>query len=102
LFSPYHLINDAGTYFDSYNVFIPVHDTGCCLLFVTTQQPYIEYYFISFKEYVRDNNAYSLLEEKKIMNYGDLLLGIDGVEIETKHLQDINTAYHAKQTALFS
>jgi hypothetical protein len=31
LLTPYHLINDATTYFDSYDVFIPVHDTGCGL-----------------------------------------------------------------------
>jgi hypothetical protein len=36
LFSPYHFINDAETYFESYDVFIPVHDTGCGLLFATT------------------------------------------------------------------
>jgi hypothetical protein len=57
----------------------------CSLIFTTTQQPYIENYFISFKDYVRDNNAYSLLEEKKNMNYDDVLLSIDGVDIKGKH-----------------
>jgi hypothetical protein len=63
---------------------------GCGLFFATTQQPYAEHYFISFKDYVRDNNPYSFLEEKKIiMSYGDVLLGIGGVDVEGKHLQDI-------------
>jgi hypothetical protein len=68
LLTPY--INDATKYIDSYDVFIPVHDVRCGLIFTTTEQPCVEHYFISFKDYVRDNNAYSFLEEKKIiMNY---------------------------------
>jgi hypothetical protein len=68
----------------SYDVFVPVNDTGCSLLFATTQQPYVKHYCISFRDYVKDNNAHSLLEEKQIiMNYGDVLLGIDGVSCYT-------------------
>jgi hypothetical protein len=55
------------TYFDSYDVFLQVHDTGCGLLFAMTQQPYVENYFVSFRDYVSDNDAYSLLEEKKLL-----------------------------------
>ncbi len=89
-FSPYYLINDKDIYFDSYDVFVQVQETGCGLLFATTQQPYVENYFVSFRDYVKDENAYSLLEEKKIiMNYGDVLLGIDGDDIGEKHLQDV-------------
>jgi hypothetical protein len=90
VFSPYHLINDVNTYFDSYDVFLQVHDTGCSLLFATTQQPYVENYFISFQDYGRDENETSVLEEKRIiMNYGDVLLCIDGVDMEGKNLEDI-------------
>jgi lipopolysaccharide export LptBFGC system permease protein LptF len=89
-FSPYYLINDKDIYFDSYNVFVEVQETGCGLLFATTQQPYVENYFVSFRDYVKDENAYSLLEEKNIiMNYGDVLLGIDGDDIGGKRLQDV-------------
>jgi hypothetical protein len=95
LLTPYHLINDATTYFDSFDVFKPVHDTGCSLIFTTIQQPYKENCFISFKDYVKDNNAFSLLEEKKIvMNYGDVLLGIDGVDIEGKYMQSMQNQHH--------
>jgi hypothetical protein len=89
-FSPYYLINDQDIYFDSYNVFLQVQEMGCGLLFATTQQPYVENYFVSFRDYVKDENASSLLEEKKIiMNYGDVLLGIDGVVVGGKHLDDV-------------
>jgi hypothetical protein len=89
-FAPYYLINDKDIYFDSYDVFVRVQETGCGLLFATTQQPYVEIYFVSFRDYVKDENAYSLLEEKKIiMNYGDVLLGINGDDIGGKCLQDV-------------
>jgi hypothetical protein len=89
-FSPYYLINDKDVYFDSYDVFVEVQEMGCGLLFATTQQPYVENYFVSFRDYVKDKNDYSLLEEKKvIMNYGDVLLGIDGDDVGGKHLQDV-------------
>jgi hypothetical protein len=66
------------------------------------QVHHVKHYFISFRDYVRDNNAYSLLEEKQIiMNYGDVLLGIDGVDKEGKHFKMLNIAYSAKQKALF-
>jgi hypothetical protein len=77
-------------YFDSYDVFVEVQEMGCGLLFATTQQPYVENYFVSFRDYVKDKNDYSLLEEKKvIMNYGDVLLGIDGDDVGGKRLQDV-------------
>jgi hypothetical protein len=38
LFSPYCLINEQDTYFDSYDVFLQVQEMGCGLLFATTQQ----------------------------------------------------------------
>jgi hypothetical protein len=50
----------------------------------------VENYFVSFRDYVKDENASSLLEEKKIiMNYGNVLLGIDGVDIGGKCLQNV-------------
>jgi hypothetical protein len=89
-FSPYYLINDKDIYFDSYDVFVQVQETGCDLLFATTQQPYVENYFVSFRDYVKYENAYSLLEEKKIiMNYGNVLLGINGDDKGGKRLQDV-------------
>jgi hypothetical protein len=43
-----------------------------------------------FKDYVRDNNGYSEEEDKQlIMNLGDVLLAVDGVDIAEKSLKDI-------------
>jgi hypothetical protein len=90
VFSPYYLINEQDTYYDSYDVFLEVKEMGCGLLFATTQQPYVENYYISFRDYLRDGTESSVLDEKKIiMNYGDVLLGIDGDDVGGKHLQDV-------------
>jgi hypothetical protein len=62
---------------------------GFSLTFTTNQYPYIKNYFICFHNYVRDNNTTSL------MNYGDVLLYIDGMDIEGKQLQEIK--HHCMQ-----
>lgn len=84
-FTPHHLINDHSKYYDSYDVFLFVNETGCGLNFQTNQK-----YFISFDSYVRNHNTVSLAEEHEvIMNYGDVILGIEGVDIEGKLLQEV-------------
>jgi uncharacterized protein YifE (UPF0438 family) len=56
----------------------------------THQLPYVEKYYVCFDDYIRDDEGCSILEEKKkLMNYGNVLLGIDEVDIEGKQLQDI-------------
>jgi hypothetical protein len=87
LFTPYHLINDVTTDYDSYDVFLPVNDMECSLTFTKNQYPYVENYFVSFHSYSRDNNTTSLMEEKMlVLNYGDVFLGIDGLNVEGMQL----------------
>jgi len=62
--TPYRIINDRDTYNDSYDVFVPVYEYGCNIQFQTAQEPYIERYFVCFKDYVHDNNGYSEEENK--------------------------------------
>jgi hypothetical protein len=90
LLTPYRLINDRDTYNDSYDVFVPVYEYGCNIQFQTAQEPYIERYFVCFKDYVRDSNGYSEEENKQlVMNLGDVLLAVDRVNVEGESLKDI-------------
>jgi len=90
LLTPYRLINDQDTYNDSYDVFVPVYEYGCNIQFQIAQEPYVERYFVCFKDYVRDENGYSEEENKQlVMNLGDVLLAVDGVDVEGKSLKDI-------------
>jgi hypothetical protein len=71
-------------------VFVPVYEYGCNIQFQTAQEPYVERYFVCFKDYVHDSNGYSEEENKQlIMNLGDVLLAVDGVDVEGKSLKDI-------------
>jgi hypothetical protein len=67
VFSPYYLINEQDTYYDSYDVFLEVNEMGCSLFFATTQQPYVVNYYVSFCDNLRDGTESSVLEEKKII-----------------------------------
>jgi hypothetical protein len=50
----------------------------------------VEDYYVIFEDYERDNNRNSLLADRDIiMNFGDVLLAVDGVDIEGKKLADI-------------
>jgi hypothetical protein len=71
-------------------VFVPVYEYGCNIQFQTAKEPYVDRYFACFKDYVRDNNGYSEEEDKQlIMNLGDVLLAVDGVDMAEKSLKDI-------------
>jgi hypothetical protein len=90
LLTPYRLINDQDTYNDSYDVFVPVYEYGCNIQFQTAQEPYVERYFVCFNDYIRDENGYSEEENKQlVMNLGDVLLAVDGVDVAGKSLKDI-------------
>jgi hypothetical protein len=41
---PYQVTNKDTTYFDSYDVLLPVSSSGCGLQFSTNQYPYVENY----------------------------------------------------------
>ena len=90
LLTPYRLINEQDTYNDSYDVFVPVYEYGCNLQFQTAQEPYVDRYFVCFNDYIRDENGYSEEQNKQlVMNLGDVLLAVDGVDIAGKSLKDI-------------
>jgi len=90
LLTPYRLINEQDTYNDSYDVFVPVYEYGCNLQFQTAQEPYVDRYFVCFNDYIRDENGYSEEQNKQlVMNLGDVLLAVDGVDIAGKSLKDV-------------
>jgi len=91
LLTPYRLINEQDTYNDSYDVFLPVYEYGCNLQFQTAhQEPYVDRYFVCFNDYICDGNGYSEEKNKQlVMNLGDVLLDVDGVDIAGKSLKDI-------------
>ena len=61
--------------------------------------PYIEDYYVIFEDYERDDNGYSLLADKDIMmNFRDVLLAVDGVDIEGKNLGDIMNMLKGKSS----
>ena len=88
--SPSRTICNHEKYFDSYNVTIPLQHGQCGLWLQTHALPYVEDYYVIFEDYERDDNGNSLLADKDIMmNFGDVLLAVDGVDIEGKNLGDI-------------
>jgi len=90
LLTPYRLINEPNTYNDSYDVFVPVYEYGCNLQFQTAQEPFVDRYFVCFNDYIHDGNGYSEEQNKQlVMNLGDVLLAVDGVDIAGKSLKDI-------------
>ena len=59
----------------------------------------MEDYYVIFEDYERDDNGSSLLADKDIMmNFGDVLLAVDGVDIEGKKLPDIINILQGKVT----
>jgi C-terminal processing protease CtpA/Prc len=59
----------------------------------------VEDYYVIFEDYDRDDNGNSLLAERDIMmNFGDVLLAVDGVDIEGKKLGDIMNMLKGKLT----
>ena len=90
LLTPYRLIYEQDTYNDSYDVFVQVYEYGCNLQFQTAQEPYVDRYFVCFNDYIRDENGYSEEQNKQlVMNLGDVLLAVDGVDIAGKSLKDV-------------
>jgi hypothetical protein len=71
LLTPYSFINDRDIYYDSYDVFLPIHEYRCSLRFQTNNLPYVDRYYVCFEDYIRDDNGYSEEEEKELlMNLG--------------------------------
>jgi hypothetical protein len=59
----------------------------------------VEDYYVIFEDYDRDDNGNSLLADRDIMmNFGDVLLAVDGVDIEGKKLGDIMNMLTGKLT----
>ena len=56
-------------------------------------------YYVIFEDYERDDNGNSLLADRDIMmNFGDVLLAVDGVDIKGKKLADIVNILKGKLT----
>ena len=65
-------------------------DDGCGLKLQTFELPYVENYYVSFEGYVRDQDGMSEAEDNKVMmNTGDVLLAIEGEDIEGKSLAEV-------------
>jgi hypothetical protein len=95
---PSRTICNRDKYFDSYNV-VPLQHGQCGLWLLTHTLPCVEEYYVIFKGYKRDDNGYSLLADKDIMmNFGDVLLAVDEVDIEGKNLSDIMNMLQGKST----
>jgi hypothetical protein len=95
---PSRTICNHDKYFDSYNVVLSLQHGQCGLWLLTHALPYVEEYYIIFEDYERDDNGYSLLADKDIMmNFGDVLLAVDGVDIEGKNLGDIMNMLQGKR-----
>jgi hypothetical protein len=90
-FKPYQGTNKDTTYFNWYDVFLPVSSSGCGLQFSTSQYPYVENYYITFDKYTRENDDISELEEKSLVfGSGNVLLAVDGLHIGGEKLQCVN------------
>jgi hypothetical protein len=97
--NPSRTIGNWDKYFDRYDVVLPQQHGQCGLWLLTHALPYIEDYYIIFEDYKRDDNGYSLLADKDIMmNFGDVLLAVDGVDIEGKNLGDIRNMLQGKSS----
>jgi hypothetical protein len=97
--SPSRTICNRDKYFDSYDVTIPLQHGQCGLWLLTHALLYVEDYYVIFEDYKRDDNGNSLLADKDIMmNFEDVLLAVDGVDIEGKNLGDIMNMLKGKST----
>jgi hypothetical protein len=97
--NPSRTIGNRDKYFDSYDVVLPLQHVECGLWLLTHALPYIEDYYIIFEDYERDDNGYSLLADKDIMmNFGDVLLAVDGVDIEGKNSGDMRNMLQGKSS----
>jgi hypothetical protein len=97
--SPYRSIGNQEEYIDSYDVVLPLQHGGYELWLQTHALPYVEDYYIIFKDYKKDDGGYSLLADKDIMmNFGDVLLAVDGLDIEGKKLGDIMNMLQGKSS----
>jgi hypothetical protein len=92
-------IRNHEKYFDSYDVTLPLQHGQCGLWLQTHALPYVEDYYVIFEYYERDDNGNALLADRDIMmNVGDVLLAVDGVDIEGKKLADIINILKGKLT----
>ena len=98
-FTPYRSIGNREEYFDSYDIAIPLQHGGCGLWLETHALPYVEDYYIIFEDYKKDDGGYSFLEDKDlVMNFGDVLLAVDGLDIEGKNLDNIRNMLQGKSS----
>ena len=96
---PSSIIYNREKYLDSYVVTISLQHCQCGLWLQTHALPYVEDYYVTFEDYERDDNGNSLLADRDIMmNFGDVLLAVDGVDIEGKKLGDIMNMLKGKLT----
>jgi C-terminal processing protease CtpA/Prc len=59
----------------------------------------VEEYYVIFEDYERDDQGMSLLADKDIMmNFGDVLLAVDGLDVEGMKLPEIMNILKGKQT----
>jgi len=97
--SPSRTIGNQEKYYDSYDVTIPLQHGQCGLWLQTHALPYVEEYYVIFEDYERDDQGMSLLADKDIMmNFGDVLLAVDGLDVEGMKLPEIMSILKGKQT----
>ena len=97
--SPSRTIGNQEKYYDSYDVTIPLQHGQCGLWLQTHALPYVEEYYVIFEDYERDDQGMSLLADKDIMmNFGDVLLAVDGLDVEGMKLPEIMNILKGKQT----
>jgi C-terminal processing protease CtpA/Prc len=97
--SPSRTIGNQEKYYDSYDFTIPLQHGQCGLRLQTHALPYVEEYYVIFEDYERDDQGMSLLADKDIMmNFGDVLLAVDGLDVEGMKLPEIMNILKGKQT----
>jgi len=97
--SPSRTIGNQEKYYDSYDVTIPLQHGQCGLWLQTHALPYVEEYYVIFEDYERDDQGMSLLADKDIMmNFGDVLLAVDGLDVEGMKLPEIMSILKGEQT----
>ena len=97
--SPSRTIGNQEKYYDSYDVTIPLQHGQCGLWLQTHALPYVEEYYVIFEDYERDDQGMSLLADKDIMmNFGNVLLAVDGLDVEGMKLPEIMNILKGKQT----
>jgi hypothetical protein len=97
--SPSRTIGNQEKYYDSYDVTIPLQHGQCGLWLQTHALPYVEEYYVIFEDYERDDQGMSFLADKDIMmNFGNVLLAVDGLDVEGMKLPEIMNILKGKQT----